>query len=128
MMGVFAFLLFVFGVYVLVLRARRSEMPEDTRQIGARLGRSMHSAVPLPGLMGQAPADFMPEPYRESIGPDESHTLVVDASGKPVTKSDAREARPLGPYRDPALAAILVSEKPQMRRKRRPKAGPLPQP
>ncbi len=103
-MVIVAFFLFVFGVYWFVARWRRKELPEDDRQFGARVGRSVHAAVPIPGFAGQAPADFLFEPYKESIGPEESHTLVVDAKGRPIVEEENSEST-LGPYRDPDVAA-----------------------
>lgn len=102
-MVIVAVFLFVFGVVWFVKRWRYKELPENERQYGARVGRSVHAAVPLPGFAGQAPPDFMFEPYKESIGPDESHTLVVDAKGRPVVDMDVDST--LGPYRDPDVAA-----------------------
>lgn len=114
-MVIVAFFLFVFGVYWFVARWRRKELPEEDRQFGARVGRSVHAAVPIPGFAGQAPADFLFEPYKESIGPEESHTLVVDAKGRPIVEEENPEST-LGPYRDPDVAAKR-EEKGKKRRK-----------
>jgi hypothetical protein len=121
-MGILVFLVFVFGVYTFIARLRRKELPEETRQLGARLGRSAHGAIPLPGLMGQAPADFMPaEPWRESVGPSDEHTLVLDASGRPVTNEEPAEPNDLGPYRDPKVALMPTSApRPKRKKKKRP--------
>lgn len=103
-MVIVAFFLFVFGVYWFVMRWRKKDMPEEDRQFGARVGRSVHAAVPIPGFAGQAPADLMPGPYKESIGPEESHTLVLDTNGRPMV-NDERTDSTLGPYRDPDVTA-----------------------
>lgn len=102
-MAIVAVFLFVFGVVWFVKRWR-NKLPESDRQFGARVGRSVHAAVPIPGFAGQAPADFMFEPYKESIGPEESHTLVLDAKGRPVVAAENVDST-LGPYRDPDVAA-----------------------
>lgn len=101
-MGILAALLFIFGVYVAVKRFRGREVPEDTREFGARIGRSAHAAIPLPGLMGQSSADLLPSgPIEDRVGTDEHHLLVVDAAGRPL----AQEAPPMpnAPYREPPL-------------------------
>lgn len=103
-MVIVAFFLFVFGVYWLVGRWRNKQLPEDERQFGARVGRSVHAAVPIPGFAGQAPADFLYEPYKESVGPEEHHTLVLDAKGRPIVDVEKTDST-LGPYRDPDVAA-----------------------
>ncbi|MDI1451051.1 hypothetical protein [Polyangium sp. 6x1] len=124
-MGILVFLVFVFGVYTFVARLRRKEIPEETRQIGARLGRSAHGAIPLPGLMGQAPADFMPaEPWRETVGPPDDHTLVLDAAGRPVANEPLPDPGDLGPYRDPSVALISTAEPRPRRRKKKQKRPP----
>jgi hypothetical protein len=102
-MVIVALFLFAFGVYWFIARWSRRGMREDDRQFGARVGRSVHAAVPLPGFAGQAPPDFMFEPYKESVGPEESHVLVLDAKGRPVV--DDEGASMLGPYRDPDVVA-----------------------
>ncbi|MDI3288561.1 hypothetical protein [Polyangium sp. 15x6] len=119
-MGILVFLVFVFGVYTFVARLRRKEIPEETRQLGAKLGRTAHGAIPLPGFMGQAPADYMPvEPWRETIGPPDDHTLVLDAAGRPVTNEPPVEPGDLGPYRDPTVALVSSSEPRPKRRKKK---------
>ena len=101
------------------------KLPEETRELGARLGRSAHGAIPLPGLMGQAPADYMPaEAWRESIGPPDDHTLILDASGQPVTNEVPADLSPLGPYRDPAVPLVSTAAP---RAKRRKKKRPTPE-
>ncbi|MDC3957099.1 hypothetical protein [Polyangium jinanense] len=121
-MGILVFLVFVFGVYTFIARLRRKEIPEETRQLGAKLGRTAHGAIPLPGFMGQAPADYMPaEPWRETIGPPDDHTLVLDAAGRPVTNEPLPDPGDLGPYRDPAMAMALASEHRPKRRKKKQK-------
>jgi len=121
-MGIFVFLVFVFGVYTFVARLRRKAIPEETRQFGAKLGRSAHGAIPLPGFMGQAPADYMPtEPWRETIGPPDDHTLVLDAAGRPLAYEPPPEPGDLGPYRDPAVVLVSTAEpRPKRRKKKRP--------
>ena len=120
-MGILAFLIFVFGVYSFLARLRRKGIPEDTRQLGARLGRSAHGAIPLPGLMGQAPADYLPdEPWRGTIGPPDDHTLVLDASGRPVQNEAPADLNALGPYRDPTVPMVSTSSpRPRRRKKKR---------
>ncbi|MDC0745688.1 hypothetical protein [Polyangium mundeleinium] len=117
---VLAFLVFVFGVYTFITRLRRKEIPEETRQLGAQIGRAAHGAIPVPGLMGQAPADYMPtEPWRETIGPPDDHTLVVDAAGRPVTYEPPAAPGDLGPYRDPAVVLVSTAEPRPRRRKKK---------
>lgn len=101
-MVIVALFLFAFGVYWFIARWSRKGMAESDRQFGARVGRSVHAAVPLPGFAGQAPPDDGFEPYKESVGPEENHMLLVDAKGRPVVDEDASM---LGPYRDPDVAA-----------------------
>lgn len=114
-MVIVAFFLFVFGVVWFVKRWR-NKLPEDDRQFGARVGRSVHAAVPIPGFAGQAPPDFLFEPYKESIGPEESHTLMVDAKGRPIGLEQNVDST-LGPYRDPDVA-VRRGEKGKTRKKR----------
>lgn len=96
-MGVFAWILFGFGAYVLLRKLFGRRPSEDARVFGARLGRSAHGALPLPGLMGQAPVDPNPEVPPDGLTPDpaEGHVLVLPA---------APPAAPPGPYRRPASA------------------------
>jgi hypothetical protein len=115
-MVIVAFFLFVFGVVWFVKRWR-NKLPESDRQFGARVGRSVHAAVPIPGFAGQAPPEFMFEPYKESIGPEESHTLVLDAKGRPIVAEEHVDST-LGPYRDPDVAA-RGGEKGKTKKKRR---------
>lgn len=103
-MVIVAFFLFVFGVVWFVKRWRCKELPALDREYGARLGRSVHAAVPIPGFAGQAPPDFGFEPYKESVGPEESHVLVLDARGRPIGQ-DELIGSTLGPYRDPDVSA-----------------------
>lgn len=103
-MVIVAVFLFVFGLYWFAMRWRNKALPEDERAYAARVGRSVHAAVPLPGFAGQAPPDWGFEPYKESIGPEESHTLLVDDRGRPVIE-ETLDASTLGPYRDPDVAA-----------------------
>lgn len=114
-MEIVAVFLFVFGIVWFVKRWR-NKLPEDDRQFGARIGRSVHAAVPIPGFSGQAPPDFLFEPYKESVGPEESHTLVLDAKGHPVVDDENVEST-LGPYRDPDVVAKR-GEKGKTKRKR----------
>lgn len=116
-MVIVALFLFAFGVYWYVLRWHRKEIPEDDRQFGARVGRSLHAAVPLPGVAGQPPPDFMFEPYKESVGPEESHTLVLDEKGRPLVEQNPLDST-LGPYRDPDVAA-KPSDKGKKKRKKK---------
>ena len=101
-MVIVALFLFAFGVYWFIARWSKKGIAEGDRQFGARVGRSVHAAVPIPGFGGQAPPDYMFEPYKESIGTEENHKLVIDANGRPVVEDDASK---LGPYRDPDVAA-----------------------
>lgn len=122
-MSIVVFLVFVFGVYTFIARLRRKEIPEETRQLGARLGRTAHGAIPLPGFMGQAPADYMPaEPWRETVGPPDDHTLVLDAAGRPVTNVPTVDPGELGPYRDPTVALVSTAEPRPKRRKKKAKS------
>lgn len=121
-MVIVAFFLFVFGVVWFVKRWRYKELPAPDREYGARLGRSVHAAVPIPGFAGQAPPDFGFEPYKESVGPEESHVLVLDAKGRPVGQDELIDST-LGPYRDPDVPA-----KPGETRKRKKKRTGKTQP
>jgi hypothetical protein len=123
-MVIVALFLFAFGVYWYVVRWHRKQIPEDDRQFGARVGRSLHAAVPLPGVAGQAPPDFMFEPYKESVGPEESHTLVLDEKGRPIAAQTALDST-LGPYRDPDVAAKR-EEKGKMKKRKKAAKAPLP--
>jgi len=122
-MMIAAFFIFVFGVYWFVMRWRNKVIPDDHREFGARIGRSVHAAVPIPGLAGQSPADILPGPYKESIGPEESHTLVLDATGRPVANDDPADST-LGPYRDPDLTAKTRGKKRSGKKRRPVKATP----
>lgn len=113
-MVIVAVFLFVFGLYWFALRWRNKSLPEDERAYAARVGRSVHAAVPLPGFAGQAPPDWGFEPYKESIGPEESHTLLVDDRGRPVS-SESFDTSTLGPYRDPDVA-VFRAERGQRRK------------
>jgi hypothetical protein len=95
-MGIIVFVIFAFGVYMFVKKARGRQLSPEAQEASGRLGRSIHASVPLPGLMGQAPASMMPERGPDEIGPDESHILTVPSP------HDAREAPggDLGPLRD----------------------------
>ncbi len=112
-MVIVAFFLFVFGVVWFVKRRQSNDLPTSEREYAARVGRSVHAAVPIPGFAGQAPPDFGFEPYKESVGPDENHILVVDTKGRPVGYDEQRGST-LGPYRDPD-----VPEPRRTKRKRR---------
>lgn len=99
-MVIVAFFLFVFGVVWFVKQRQSKDLPASEREYAARVGRSVHAAVPIPGFAGQAPPDVGFEPYKESVGPDESHILVLDTKGRPVGY-DEQLGSTLGPYRDP---------------------------
>jgi hypothetical protein len=88
-MEIAAAVVFVFGVYLLYKRLRGEKVPEETRELGGRIGRSVHAAVPLPGLMGQAPASMLPEPEPDRIGPDEAH--IASLTGAEVSQGDASD-------------------------------------
>ena len=122
-MVIVALFLFAFGVYWYVLRWHRKVIPEDDRQFGARVGRSLHAAVPLPGVAGQPPPDFMFEPYKESVGPDESHTLVLDEKGRPIAAQTVMDSA-FGPYRDPDVVAKRGEKGKTKKRKKAAKAPP----
>lgn len=84
-MGIFAVLVLAFGIYLWVKRAQRREVPEETRELGARLGRSAHAAIPLPGLTGQSSEDLVSSgPIKDEIGTEEHHQIVVDTSPRPA--------------------------------------------
>ena len=86
-MGLAAVVLVVFGLYLFLTKrfGRRGDEDEETRSFGSRLGRSVHGAgsIGLAGLTGQGPLEPAP-PIRESVGPEETHTLVLDERGRPV--------------------------------------------
>jgi hypothetical protein len=109
--------LFVFGIYAFVKRARGKQLPEEAQAFGGRLGRSIHGSVPLPGLMGQAPASMMPAPAPDEIGPDESHIVVMksppDRRGEEPLAADLDEVRS-------RLDAMFPADAPRPRRPRRP--------
>jgi hypothetical protein len=114
-MGIAAAVVFVFGVYALFKRLRGEKIPEETRQLGGRIGRSVHAAVPLPGLMGQAPASMLPEPEPDRIGPEEGHVAsLTEPSGNDTDDLDLAAVRA-------QLDAVLPL--PEARRKKRRRAS-----
>lgn len=121
-MGLLVVLILVLGVYKLVLRARNREVPEEARQFGARIGRTAQGIASVQfqatGLGGQTAADLLPQgPIRESIGPEETHTLVLDASGRPIVQDELAGPSDLGPYRDPDAAQAAAGPKAPGKRK-----------
>jgi hypothetical protein len=113
-MGILAALVLAFGAYLMVMRWRKRDLPEETRELGARLGRSAHGALPLPGLTGQAPADFMPTgPIVDPVGTDEHHALVLDARGRPVVADPSPVSAS-----EPEPSAAPVPARPRARRRR----------
>jgi hypothetical protein len=117
-MAVLAVLLFAYGVYAVVQRLRGLRVSEETREFSARLGRTAHAAIPLPGLTGQSSTDLLPSgPQRDGIGTEDHHRLVLDASGQPLA---VRVEPPrASPYR------VAPAATPEPRRKRR-RAKPQP--
>jgi hypothetical protein len=96
-MGIFAVILLIFGVYMFAKRRRGEKISDDDREFSARLGRSAHAALPLPGLTGQPPASMMPGPVVDEIGPESGHIVVIkgpDDQGEELSSSaDLNEVR-----------------------------------
>ncbi len=84
-MEIAALFILVFGIYLFLKRRRGEQLPEETRELSSRVGRSFHAAaaVPFPGLAGQPPASMMPEPQPDEIGPEESHIVTLAAPKSP---------------------------------------------
>jgi hypothetical protein len=128
-MGFLVLLLLVFGIHFIVTRVRKRETSEQDREFRGRVGRTVHgmaaAQIQVPGLAGQTAADLVPQgPIRESVGPEESHTLVLDASGRPVTRDESDGPSDLGPYRDPdaPASAARVPRKRKAKAKKKPTA------
>jgi hypothetical protein len=109
--------LFVFGIYSFVKRARGKQLPDEAKEFGGRLGRSIHGSVPLPGLMGQAPASMMGERGPDEIGPEEEHVVVMKPPEGP--RGDEPSAADLEEVRS-RLDAMFPPDPPRPRRPRRP--------
>lgn len=127
-MGFLVAILLIFGVYAFVKQVRGKKLPPEAQEFGGRLGRSIHGAIPLPGLMGQPPASMMPEPAPDEVGPESNHIVVIKGNDKRPgdPKEDASRSSDLAEVRA-RLDAILPVDRPRPqgpRPPRRPRRGP----
>jgi hypothetical protein len=118
-MGIVAFVLFVFGIGTWLVRRGRGGSGETSREVGARIGRSIHGAMPIRGLAGQSSNDLV-SPHRapDEIGPEDAHVVRLGdaALAEPEDDGVAEDAR----RRLDAVLAKDATAMPRRRRRRRP--------
>lgn len=79
--------LVVLGIYGAWKASRGEEVSPETKELGARVRRSLAGAAnPIPGVnlfRGQSSSDFVAEPLRDEIGPDEGHVFSMGSVEAP---------------------------------------------
>ena len=112
-------IVFVLGGYLFMRRSMKREVPPDVQELGSRVGRSIHAAIPIRGIAGQSSADFESGPVVDGIGSEDHHILMVDARGRPVVQEPAPPADEEPPVEAVRSVATTTPDDPPPRRRRR---------
>jgi hypothetical protein len=113
-MGIAAFVVFVFGVFLFFKRRTGEPLSDEDKALGGRIGRSVQGAVPIPGIAGQPGAHLMPARRPDEIGPEDEHIVVMKG---PDDRPDAPEGGVSSEEVRARLDAIMAAPHPDRRRR-----------